>query len=181
MPLNESSLPLVATVLTLTITVSGNELNLGLVETEAIGGGRVLAGDGHLRGPRSVVSGTRRPGGDDGAESDVPGAGVAGAVPAAIAPWERFVIGLDEALEKFQRENPNGVSGAPARDSASDRPDSPPAAGRASPGRADELEIGLQPGSERRRARSDEEAEPDHRGRGHRRGHFIAVGRRQGQ
>ena len=34
-PLHESSLPLVATVLTLTITVSGDELNLGLAETEA--------------------------------------------------------------------------------------------------------------------------------------------------
>jgi hypothetical protein len=39
------------------------------------------------------------------------------------------VIGLDEALEKFQREHPSGVSGAPARDSSSDRPQSPPAAG----------------------------------------------------
>ena len=49
---------------------------------------------------------------------------------AVIAPWERFVIGLDKALEQFQRDNPNGVSGAPARDSASDRSDSPPAATR---------------------------------------------------
>ncbi len=53
---------------------------------------------------------------------------VAGAVPAVIAPWERFVIGLDKAMEKFRRENPNGVSGAPARDAASDRAESPPAA-----------------------------------------------------
>jgi hypothetical protein len=39
------------------------------------------------------------------------------------------VLALDGALEKLQRENPNGVSGAPTRDAVSDRADSPPAAG----------------------------------------------------
>jgi len=141
-PLNESSLPLVATVLTLTITVSGNELNLGLVEIEATAVAAFLPGTGISvgQGLSSQVRGG--PGGDDGLELAVPGASVAGAVPAAIAPWERFVIGLDEALEQFQRENPNGVSGAPARDSASERPDSPPAAGASAQGGPTSLKSG---------------------------------------
>ena len=125
--LNESSLPLVATVLTLTITVSGNELNLGLLESEAIAVAAFLPGTGISVGQGVSSQGRGGPGGDDDVESDAPGAAIPGAVPAVIAPWERFVIGLEEALEKFQQENPNGVSGAPARDTASDRSDSPAA------------------------------------------------------
>jgi len=141
-PLNESSLPLVATVLTLTIAVSGDELNLGLVEAEAIAVAAFLPGTGISVGQGLSSQGHGGPGGDDDAESDVPGASVTGAVPAVIAPWERFVIGLDEALEQFQRENPNGVSGAPARDSASGRSDSPPAAGAPAQGGPTSLKSG---------------------------------------
>ena len=141
-PLNESSLPLVATVLTLTITVSGNELNLGLVETEAIAVAAFLPGTGVSVGQGLSSQGRGGPGANDDAESDVPGAAVAGAVPAVIAPWERFVIGLDEALEQFQRDNPNGVSGAPARDAASDRSDSPAAAAPPAQGAPTSLKSG---------------------------------------
>ena len=123
-PLSESSLPLVATVLTFTITVSGDEFNLGLAEAEAA----FLPGTGATVGQGISSQGGSGPGGDDDTVSDEPEAGVAGSVPAVIAPWERFVIGLDKALEQFWRDNPNGVSGAPARDAASDRADSPPAA-----------------------------------------------------
>jgi hypothetical protein len=123
-PLSESSLPLVATVLTFTITVSGDEFNLGLAETEAA----FLSGTGATVGQGLLSQGRSGPGGDDSGPSDKPEAGVAGSVPAVIAPWQRFVIGLDKALEQFWRDNPNGVSGAPARDAASDRADSPSAA-----------------------------------------------------
>ncbi len=123
-PLSDSSLPLVATVLTLTITVSGDEFNLAQAETEAA----FLSGTGATVGQGLSSQARGGSGGDDGTLSDVPQAGVAGAVPAAIAPWERFVIGLDKALEQFWRDNPNGVSGAPARGNASDRSDSPAAA-----------------------------------------------------
>ena len=143
--LNETSLPLVATVLTLTITVSGNELNLALVETEAIAVAAFLPGTGISLGQGLSSQGHGGPGGDDDAESDVPGAAIPGAVPAVIAPWERFVIGLDEALEKFQRDNPNGVSGAPARDSASDRSDSPAAATPPAQGAPTSLKSGSNP------------------------------------
>ncbi len=62
-PLHESSLPLVATLLTLTISVSGERAQPRRGGDGGNGGGRVLAGVGHLRGPRSVVSAERRPGG----------------------------------------------------------------------------------------------------------------------
>ncbi len=127
--LHETSLPLVATLLTLTISVSSEELNLVAVETETTAVAAFLPGSGISVGQGLSSQRSGGPGGDDAAELDESKAGVAGAVPAAIAPWERYVLGLDEALEKFQRENPNGVSGAPARDSSSDRPESPPAAG----------------------------------------------------
>ena len=140
-----------------------------------------LPGTGVSVGQGLSSQGRGGPGGDDGAESDESEAGVAGAVPAVIAPWERFVIGLDEALEQFRRENPNGVSGAPARDSASDRPESPPAAGAPAQGGPTSLKSGSQPGSERRRARSDGEREQEPRGRGHRRDHRVGLGGGQGR
>jgi len=143
--LSESSLPLVATVLTLTIAVPGDELNLGLAETQATAVAAFLPGTGISVGQGLPAQGYGGPGGGDGAESDVPGAAVAGAVPAVIAPWERYVIGLDEALEQFRRENPNGISGAPARDSASDRPASPPAAGVPIQGEPTSLKSGPNP------------------------------------
>jgi len=141
-PLSESSLPLVATVLTLTIAAPGEELNVGLVETETTAVAAFLPGTGVSVGQGLALEGHGGSGPDDGGESDVSGANVAGAVPAAIAPWQRYVIGQDEALEQFRRENPNGVSGAPARDSASDRPDSPPAAGVPIQGRPSRLKSG---------------------------------------
>jgi hypothetical protein len=143
--LHESSLPLVATVLTLTISVSGDELNLDLVATETTAVATFLPGTSVSVGQGLSSQGRADPGGDDGAESDESAAGVAGAVPAAIVPWERYVIGLDEALEKFQRENPNGVSGAPAGDSSSDRPQSPPAAGLPTQGGPTSLRSGPGP------------------------------------
>ena len=124
--LTESSLPLLATVLTLTIAVSGDELNLGLQETEATGVAAFLSGTGISVG-QSLSSQTKAgPGGDDNVESDEADPNVAGTVPTVIAPWARFVLGLDQAIEQFQRENPNGVSGAPAASSGTDRADSAP-------------------------------------------------------
>src|SRR5262249_7617865 len=114
-PLQESSLPLVATVLTLTLTVSAEDLSLGLSETEATSGS---ASAFELGTGVSVGQGVASPsrGGQWGSEAAEPseesGAGVAAAVPTAISAWERLVIGLEEALERFQREHPGGLSGA---------------------------------------------------------------------
>jgi hypothetical protein len=125
--LNESSasVPLVASVLTLTIPVSGTELNLGLVETETatlaafVSGNGVSVGQG-LASPGRVGNG----GADEAAQSDEPGARAALA-PSAIAPWERMVIGLDKALEEFRRENPGGLSGVRESSSGGDRSAAP--------------------------------------------------------
>ncbi len=126
-PLTESSLPLVATVLTLTITVSGDEFNLGLETEHAVAA--FLPGTGISVGQGLSSQGRGGPNGDDDAAIGRAASGCRQArSPAVITPWERIVIGLDEALEQFQRDNPNGFSGAPARDAASDRADSPPAA-----------------------------------------------------
>ncbi len=54
------------------------------------------------------------------AEELTPGGAGAGVGQAPALPWERFVLGLDQVLERFLRENPNGLSGALDR---SDRPD----------------------------------------------------------
>ncbi len=143
--LHESSLPLVATVLTLTISSSGEELSFELVETEATAVAAFLPGTAVSAG--QGLSSERRgsPGGDDEPESAEPGMSVAGAAPAVIAPWQRLVIGLDEAIQQFHRENPNGVSGPPARDPAGDRPDSPPAAGIPAQGAPSSLKSGTNP------------------------------------
>ncbi len=116
-------------MLTLTISSSGEELSFELVETEATAVAAFLPGTAVSVGQSLSSEGRGSRGGDDQWEAEVSGASVAGAVPAVIAPWQRLVIGLDEAIQQFHRENPNGVSGPPARDPAGDRPDSPPPAG----------------------------------------------------
>ena len=83
-----------------------------------------------------------------------------GSVPAVIAPWERFVIGLDKALEQFWRDNPNGVLGAPARDAPSDRAGSPPAADAPAQGAPTNSKIELQPDSSAVEPDRMEEPEP---------------------
>jgi hypothetical protein len=104
--------------------VSGDEFNLGLAETEAA----FLSGTGATVGQGLSSHERGGPGGDDSEAADEPLAAVAESVPGVITPWERFVIGLDKALEQFWRDNPDGVSGAPAPGTASDHADSPPAA-----------------------------------------------------
>jgi hypothetical protein len=131
--LHETSLPLVTTVLTLTISVSGSEISVGIVETEETAVAAFLPGTSISVG-QSLSSAARGGAGGDGtAESDGPAASLTGVVPAAIAPWQRLVLGLDEALEKFQKDNPNGVSAAPARDSVVPDHSSHPAPRDASP------------------------------------------------
>jgi hypothetical protein len=111
--LNETSLPLVATVLTLTISGAGAELDPALVETEAIGVVATVAGPATSAG-QGLVSTSR--GGEATAgpteESGESGA-AATAAPAVLAPWERFVLGLDRALEELGRENSGGIISPP--------------------------------------------------------------------
>jgi hypothetical protein len=144
--LHESSLPLVTTVLTLTISVAGTEVNVGLIETEATQVAAFLPGTASSVGQGLSAAGRSGPAGNGGAESDVLGESLTGAVPAVIAPWQRLVLGLDEAVEPFQRDNPNRVSAAPARDSEGDRPDAPPAGVVPAQGGPTNLKSGANPG-----------------------------------
>ena len=73
--LHEASLPLVATVLTLTIAVPGDEFNFGLAESEATAVAVFLTGTGVSVGQGLSSQGRGGPGGDDGAESDRVGGG----------------------------------------------------------------------------------------------------------
>ena len=117
-----SSVPLVAVVLTLTIEVSANELSLSLDATENGSTGAFLAGSGITVGQSLSSTGQ---GGSSGppvvADEFTPGGAGAAAAHAPALPWERFVLGLDQVLERFLRENPNGLSGAL---NGSDRPGS---------------------------------------------------------
>ena len=131
MALHETSLPLVATVLTLTLEVSGEELGPGRSEAEALGLVASVAGPGTSagQGPLSAVrGGVSEVGPTEG--TDEPGA-VATAVPAVLSPWERFVLGLDEALEELERQ---GAGGSMGPSEPVDRPDSTPGPGVPAPG-----------------------------------------------
>ncbi len=119
--LNDNALPLVATVLTLTINVSSEELEFGPAESEALAVGAFVSGTGTSVGQPLLSSG--RGGGGAGDEPVQSDESAAGAVPAVLSPWERLILGLDEALEEFRRQNASGV---PGNRDASDRDGSSP-------------------------------------------------------
>jgi hypothetical protein len=124
--LHESSLPLVATVLTLTISGPVEEEGQVLEGAEALGVVATVAGPGTSAG-QGLLSGSR--GGGDTSDSDEgpdDAEAVANVAPAALAPWERSVLGLDEALEELGREGAGRIMG-PAE--PTDRADPPPGAG----------------------------------------------------
>ena len=109
--LHDTSLPLVATVLTLTLEVASEETGPALPETDALGIVASLAAPGISAGQGSLSA--ARGGGSEGDPiegSEEPGA-TGQDVPAVLAPWERFVLGLDEALEELEREGAGGLMG----------------------------------------------------------------------
>ncbi len=126
--LNETSLPMAATVLTLTIEESGKEPGPTTAETEAPGliatpAGQRIPSEQHTvaaaRVTRSASGPTEGP--------DEPGAGAT----AGLTPWERLVLGLDQALEELDREGGAGTSG-PTK--PHNRTDPPPGPDRPAPG-----------------------------------------------
>jgi hypothetical protein len=128
--LQETSLPLVATVLTLTLAVSGEEPGAVPAESEALGvvatvaGAGTSAGQGPISTARGVSATTGETEGSD--EAGPPTA----AVLAALAAWERFVLGLDAALEELDREDAGGITGP---SEPADRPQPSPGIGAPSP------------------------------------------------
>ena len=119
-----NALPLVATVLTLTIDVSSEEEIFGAAESEALATIAAQTGAGISVGQPLLSSGRGGGGsGDAPVEADEVGSGV---VPVALLPWERFVLGLDEALEEVRRQDPFGVSGSGGAGGGGDREGSEP-------------------------------------------------------
>jgi hypothetical protein len=118
--LNGSSLPLLATVLTLTPNVSSDASLASPSESEAAGlvasvaGAATSAGQGPYSAMRRGASSPETP--------DEPGA-VGMPVPAVLSPWERFLLGLDEALEALERR---GSDEMPAPSAPTDPRDAPP-------------------------------------------------------
>jgi hypothetical protein len=113
------ALPLVATVLTLTINVTSQEEIFGPAESEALAAVAVQTGSGTSVGQPVLVNG--RGGGGSGDEPVAPDEPEAGVVSSVLSPWERFVLGLDEALEEFRRQNAPGVPGNRDAGAAGDR------------------------------------------------------------
>jgi hypothetical protein len=121
--LHDSSLPLVATVLTLSLELSSEETGPGAVESGASVAVALMAGPGTSagQGPLSMVrGGGSAVGPTEGA--DEPGAVETG-VPTVLSPWQRFVLGLDEALEELERQGAGETMGP---SEPVDRPDSQP-------------------------------------------------------
>jgi hypothetical protein len=104
-PLQQSSLAVVGTLLVTTIVSPAAEVDSSLVETEAT---TALAFS--LATPVSVGQGTPGQGGNDnaGGGGDEEAAKPADAAASRAGPdassWQSFVLGTDEALEQFQRE-----------------------------------------------------------------------------
>ena len=102
-PLHEQSLPLVATVLTLSIEVSADEFNLGTGGPAGTTAGIFLPGTGISLGQSPSSQWRSGAVGDEDALSNDPGGGSPVPGPAVILPWERIILGLDEALEAIRR------------------------------------------------------------------------------
>jgi len=105
-PLQESSLALVGSLLIVTLPSSASELNLGPTETEAataqslssvapVGSGQSVLTQSRADGTGSANGEPAKPEGPE-ASADLP----------AAPPWQPLVLGTDEALERFDREHP---------------------------------------------------------------------------
>jgi hypothetical protein len=152
--LNDTSLPLVVTVLTLTIESSGTELGIVPSESEAASFATFLPGSSSSLG--QGLSSQGRAGIVEDAVAEADGVGVeAGAVPGPTSLWERFVLGVDEALEAFRRANLSGVSGASDGRSDSDHQGSAPTPAQGGP-----VGTGLTPESQSRDGESAQETGP---------------------
>jgi hypothetical protein len=104
-PLQESSLALVGTLLILTIDSATNEATLESAETQAAtvvvsSGTAVSVGQGPLSpgpGEGNGASGDEEPGKPEETPADQ--------APSPPTPWERFILRTDEALEQLDRED----------------------------------------------------------------------------
>jgi hypothetical protein len=114
---NGSSLPLIASVLTTSIMgpvepsgVLSESLSPQGATVAFLPGAGIALGQGLLSQAASVPASS-----DESPASNQAGAAGAGAVAGALQPWERLLLGQDRAFEQFERDNPDGISGSPAR------------------------------------------------------------------
>ena len=157
------------------------ELNLVAVETETTAVAAFLPGTGISVGQGLSSQRSGGPGEDDGPESDESKAGVAGAVPAVIAPWERYRDRSGRSAGEVPAGEPQRGFGCAGSGLGERSSRLATRGGLPAQGGPTSLKSGPEPGSERRRARSDGEREPEPRGRGHRRDHRVRLGRGQGR
>ncbi len=126
--LNDATLPLVATVLTLTLETTGAELGTASMEGEAAAAvAAVGPGTTAGQGPASTAGGG---GSANGPTEDADDPAAAARASAMLAPWESFLLGLDEALEELGRE---GAGNFLERLGPPDQPAPPPPASPPSP------------------------------------------------
>ncbi len=134
-PLDQSSVALVASLLTLTVSTSDGSLNAESADADAAVSIAALSGSSASLGQSSRQFVRVFPGNDeaqDAGESPDP----SNPPSPAATPWERFMLGLDQALEQFRREFPSRISGSQRQAAESDQPATkpwPPARLRARP------------------------------------------------
>jgi hypothetical protein len=113
--LEESPLALVATFLVLTVAPSELEINVEAAESEAASAVVASAVPGVSIGQSLTPQAALAAENEDAATSDAAAALLPGQRVPGATPWERFILGLDEALEQFRREHQNRES-KPARE-----------------------------------------------------------------
>jgi hypothetical protein len=99
-PLNESSLALVGTLLTLTIAAPGSETNLESAEAAAA----VTSTASVSLGQSVYPQGARDDAGSGDGEKVADAEAAAKPASASASAWERFILNLDEALERLRGE-----------------------------------------------------------------------------
>ncbi len=133
-PLQESSLALVASLLTLTVSTSTVELATLSAESESAVSVAVAPSSSATLG--QSVSGQS---GHDSSESDEAenagqfADGVNPVLPIA-SPWERFMLGLDAALEQFRGEFQSRILRPKNQPTERDHPTATPSSDRSRPG-----------------------------------------------
>src|SRR5262249_37756770 len=96
--LEDTALPLGATVRALAISADGEVEECGPAEAEAIAVAASFSGSGTSVGQGAIPQRVGGSGADSDEVADESRAGQAGSVPGILSPWERFILGLDEAL-----------------------------------------------------------------------------------
>jgi FG-GAP-like repeat len=145
-PLHESSLALVATVLAFATEAHRYELIVDPAQTDVTTGAAFLPGEsvsvGQDLSQWARDNGAVRASGEETGDSTDAAANPG---ESSAMTWERFVIGLDEALEGFRREYQGPISGDHDQSRRDDQEVSQPQAGSSSPDEPTSWRSALEP------------------------------------